>query len=266
MPDLNTRAMVNDAVFGSYYFWWTSLTYLPLFFFGLTLISFTIFTKIKTRSPQLIFLFASTIIYSTELTDYILLNVHWDAMDYSTFGVNTLLTNTLNRYHPFVFYFSTVLLGSSLVIISINYRPKCAFYLPYSLRSLYFLFYAVILVNLIALWMGSWWALQEGTWGGWWNWDSSEVFGLLVSLSALWILHSSSTLVTVEHLRRKIIISTSSVMAIYFFIQLNFDLVSHNFGAKFFFFSTIICFFLKYYPFLYTSWFLFISLSTYCIP
>ena len=30
--------------------------------------------------------------------------------------------------------------------------------------------------------MGGLWAYQEGSWGGWWDWDISEVFGLFIYL------------------------------------------------------------------------------------
>jgi hypothetical protein len=90
--------------------------------------------------------------------------------------------------------------------------------------------------NFIGLALGSWWAFQEGTWGGWWNWDSSEVFGLEFFLLILYVTHTywkSSDL-----LAWSISISCQflAVLITYFFIQLNFDLVSHNFGVKFFFF------------------------------
>lgn len=105
--------------------------------------------------------------------------------------------------------------------------------------------WAGIVLNLTALWMGSWWALQEGTWGGWWNWDSSETFGLMVSLSLLMVTHS-------QLLSRNMIFTTLKLQSIipvfivgYFFIQLNFELVSHNFGSKFFFFFNNNLFFME---------------------
>lgn len=37
----------------------------------------------------------------------------------------------------------------------------------------------------VALLLGGWWAFQEFTWGGWWNWDSIEVPVLLVWIAAV---------------------------------------------------------------------------------
>lgn len=94
----------------------------------------------------------------------------------------------------------------------------------------------VVTLNLIALLLGSWWALQEGTWGGWWNWDSSETFGLEVSLLTLLLIHSSPKSSFSSNLRIRHLLLTCAFVGSYFFIQLNFELVSHNFGSKFFFF------------------------------
>jgi len=91
-------------------------------------------------------------------------------------------------------------------------------------------------INLTALFMGSWWALQEGTWGGWWNWDSSETLGFEVSLFSLALLHSFTYISHQTRFMIRALVSLCFFIATYFFIQLNFELVSHNFGSKFFFF------------------------------
>jgi len=90
--------------------------------------------------------------------------------------------------------------------------------------------------NCLALGLGSWWAFQEGTWGGWWNWDSSEVFGLEFFLLILYIIHTSWRYFNSLNWIISISWQLCAVLLTYFFIQLNFDLVSHNFGVKFFFF------------------------------
>ena len=93
--------------------------------------------------------------------------------------------------------------------------------------------------------MGSWWALEEGTWGGWWNWDSSEVFGLQIALSALYLNHSYTPVKLTSNRLFQSISVFATVLISYFFIQLNFELVSHNFGSKFFFFFNNNLFFLE---------------------
>lgn len=43
--------------------------------------------------------------------------------------------------------------------------------------------YFILVVGLYCtLFLGGWWAFQEFTWGGWWNWDGVEVPLLLLSL------------------------------------------------------------------------------------
>ena len=92
----------------------------------------------------------------------------------------------------------------------------------------------IFLFNFFALFLGSWWALQEGTWGGWWNWDPSETLGLLVIMSIFFLLHGNFTIANLWWwLTKKQFLLTLLLMA-YFFIQLNFEIISHNFNFKLF--------------------------------
>ena len=242
--DFNTRLSPNDAYLGTYYFWWTNLTYLPLFFFALILLAFSYRAPTYYTSASFIG-FALYILYPLELADYLALNTDIFISVYSSYGLNTLLTNVLNRYHPLVFYCSVITL---FITIFSSYQPnrRLQSNTDSTLLKVQPLFgWSAIWVNLVALWMGSWWALQEGTWGGWWNWDSSEVFGLLITLLLLWLLHSKLNIRACVSTGAKNVFSLVVVIFSYFFIQLNFDLVSHNFGAKFFFFFNNNLFFIE---------------------
>lgn len=242
--DSLTRLNSNDTYLGTYYFWWTNLTYLPSFFFVLLAIATTLF--LKTYFVRSIIIGSVLIaLHSIELNDYLALNALELVTPYGSFGSNFLLTNTLNRYHPLVFYTSTVLLISLLfpiIVFSLHARP-----FQFNQRWWWTdrLAPFATLINLLALWMGSWWALQEGTWGGWWNWDSSETFGLLVALTTLAFYHFRRELKSQPIITIRLGILTASFFLSYFFIQLNFDLVSHNFGSKFFFFFNNNLFFLQ---------------------
>jgi cytochrome c biogenesis factor len=244
--DLNTRVSINDAYLGTYYFWWTNMTYLPFFFF-LTLLAIlsSAPTQLGVRRLFLVWV-ALLLIYPLELYDYISANLNLTTPLYHTYGLNTLLTNVLNRYHPFVFYTSVFILAQVIwaKLISstrLRYFETAGLDLHYKQLS-----WLGILINLLALWMGSWWALQEGTWGGWWNWDSSEVFGLLLSLILLNFTHSRADYSYRPYTYYKAIYLLNSFIISYFFIQLNFELVSHNFGSKFFFFFNNNLFFSKH--------------------
>ena len=191
-------------------------------------------------------LFTLYLVYPLELLDYLLTNYNPSILVSHSYGLNTLLTNVLNRYHPLVFYASVFYLFSYLVRISVlnNLRKRISYH-ESTLVALEQVCWWGIFVNLTALWMGSWWALQEGTWGGWWNWDSSEVFGLLVTISLLSLTHTSLTLNSITFTKFKSFKLASLFVTSYFFIQLNFELVSHNFGSKFFFFFNNNLFFIE---------------------
>ena len=242
--DLLTRLSVNEALLGTYYFWWTSLTYVPLFFFSLATLYVLNSTSLRARVVALTSLPLFTL-YLTEFIDYHPLNQSWSVTDATLSGVNILLTNALNRYHPFVFYTSAALLLITLLcFINAAYSDRSLRAAPQSPSPAFRLGKSAV-INIVALWMGSWWALQEGTWGGWWNWDSSETFGLMVLLAVLYLWHARvlprAPFVSVT----TTLIFVASIILSYFFIQLNFDLVSHNFGSKFFFFFNNNLFFLE---------------------
>jgi len=92
------------------------------------------------------------------------------------------------------------------------------------------MFYLISCIT--ALYLGSWWALQEGSWGGWWNWDSSEVFGVIIFFKLITIYHfyyfSHRTELTVLYIQSSCFI----IFIFYLFMQLNFGLISHNFSSK----------------------------------
>lgn len=90
-----------------------------------------------------------------------------------------------------------------------------------------------LFIIFLALFLGSWWALQEGTWGGWWNWDASEVLGLLVFLYFYIELHSHQTIYLFWRKQVKIQTFLIIILLSYYFIQLNFELTSHSFGTRF---------------------------------
>ena len=237
--DSNSRLNASDALISTYYFWWTNLTYLPLFFFTILFVALLMVGNKLSRSLFMVTCI-SIMIYPLELFDHLTLNTSLVASSYHSYGNNILLTNALNRYHPFVFYMSTC----CLLIFNASYVKSGLFNLQQLLRW-YRAFWISIFVNLIALWMGSWWALQEGTWGGWWNWDSSETFGLTLTLFLVSIQHSILSSSMQLFLRAKMLVVTLLFVLTYFFIQLNFELVSHNFGSKFFFFFNNNFFFLE---------------------
>jgi hypothetical protein len=235
---------MNDSIVNSFNFFWTSFTYLPTFFFSamFTILFLHVITDKLTTYLPLLFVFS---LYNFEVIDFLVINAHLSCRDTNLSSINLLLANNLNKYHPFIFYTSVLLTTPVLFKVFTMYNPFSLFSLNHFCNCTTRLTIRVLLINLFALFLGSWWALQEGTWGGWWNWDASEVLGLLVSLISLQNLHSGILFNTVMQWVNRFITTILILILSYFFIQLNFDLVSHNFGSKFFFFFNNNLFFIE---------------------
>lgn len=194
--------------------------------------------------------FYSHLIFKVRSVNYVVffgfIMVLWDILDYwylntvhvstlvDSIAVNPLLTNSINKYHPLIFYVVTVTLAAYTYIYSIS---SCIRLTPFTSfntgKWIMTLFNRIWVIGIVVtLFMGSWWALQEGSWGGWWNWDPSEVFGLVVMLLLLMMSHKPLTFTNRWVSSYLITASMVCLILIYLFIQLNFSLVSHNFGIK----------------------------------
>lgn len=184
-------------------------------------------------------------LYNFEVLDFLVTNTHLSCRDLNLSLVNLLLSNNLNKYHPFIFYTSVFLTTPILFKMYTSHDSLTIFDLNYFSKCIVRLTTLTLVINLFALFLGSWWALQEGTWGGWWNWDASEVLGLLVSLISIQNLHSKMGFSTTLQWGNRFTTTLLLLVFSYFFIQLNFDLVSHNFGSKFFFFFNNNLFFIE---------------------
>lgn len=148
--------------------------------------------------------------------------------------LNTLLLNSINKFHPFILYFTITMLFVIVAVWSTKLHStlNCRWdllYLSQLLRRSYIMSMFFITVTLF---MGSWWALQEGSWGGWWNWDASEVFGLLIMIIWVLYLHKTLTSTNLYLIYFWVKLNYLLIPITYLFIQLNFSLISHNFGIK----------------------------------
>jgi hypothetical protein len=239
--DLLSRVNLNESFINLFNFYWTSFTYLPTFFFYNTLMVFLFKSNRYLLVVSHLFL-----IYNVEVFDFLIGNYFISNINITYSNFNLLLVNNLNKYHPFIYYISVIFM--SLGIIKLMLYPfinKLTFSNTNLTLNIKLYFYISLVVNLVALFLGSWWALQEGTWGGWWNWDPSEVFGLVVTLTNLLYIHQRNSYLYNNLNLIKFISTLSIFILFYFFIQLNFDLVSHNFGAKFSFFFSNNLFYLE---------------------
>jgi cytochrome c biogenesis factor len=234
-PDTLTRLNLNDALFNMYHFLWVTALYLSPFYFAIWAL-FTYFL-IRFNKPQILFIsLLIYFLYVVELFDFVIFNWQVSIINTSFLQFNTLLVNNLNKIHPFIFYMGTFLVFNASFLSTSLQLKKTIFSPITKLNSLRTSLLLILIVSLTSLFLGSWWAVQEGTWGGWWNWDPSETFGLLFLMFTLLNFHTKFNL----NLFYKIGIRNKALVYVliltYFFIQLNFDLVSHNFGVKFFYF------------------------------
>ena len=234
---------VNGAFLTYLHFWWIS--FFCLYFF-LSIIFFFFFFNSKILFFNYIpyFLF----FYWVELQTTFIGNFAIFIFNTNYSLINFLLLNSLNKYHPFALYFAFLLLACAYLVYSTcSCFSRKVFASSYFLRFFFSQNWLVHVVLFSALVLGAWWAQQEGSWGGWWNWDPSENLGLIA-----WFF-----VVSAFHLRFinffffkgnfliKNFIEVFFFLLVYLLLQLNFELVSHNFGLRFFFFFNSNLFFLE---------------------
>lgn len=224
--DSASRLFLNDFFLNSYYLFWTSFWYLPTLILTLSVLYLINLSKTSTKLYliYLNFLLLVTILHYQNQNPYNYI------LDDCGVNFNTLLSNSVNKFHPALFYIS--LLPLILPTLFITIPNKYRYLYAKNLKLLRFHINTLIIVIVYTLYLGSWWALQEGSWGGWWNWDPSEVFGLIVMVYYLYTLHKLQKIDTYWTLILVLSICTRTTLFIYLFIQLNFDLVSHNFGTR----------------------------------
>lgn len=250
--DHHTRFVINNFLINLFHYYWTNFWFL----IPTVLLTFLLYSQLYLKFFNLYYniLLAIIIIYFFTLIHYWCGNAIIFEMVSKKENLNPLLTNSINKYHPFLLYWSSVWililvlnLNNSNVKANIRLAPN---------QNYQNLIPHAFIVNLITLSLGGWWALQEGSWGGWWNWDPSEVFGLLVMLTYLTAMHTNwlyknQAASTKTYFYAWFII----ILIVYTLIQLNFDLVSHNFGTRihqfvnsyYIYLVTLICFCYSFY-------------------
>jgi len=226
VSDFTSRLFVTDFFINSYYLLWTNFTYIPL----LLLLFVCIYTQVSAKvtfKPLYSFIL---ILYSIHLMEYYHLNPSIYVGDIGGANFNYLLLNSINKFHPALFYLTLLLFLNPMYLQTQPLNPTHLSNEKYfKLSTITYYFLPTIIFTLF---LGSWWALQEGSWGGWWNWDPSEVFGLLIMIHYLNVFHSRNPIQRYTAGYYAYSMSIRTVLFIYLFVQLNFDLVSHNFGTR----------------------------------
>ncbi len=259
--DFTFKLSINENYLSFLSFFWINHWYITFFisFLLIFLCSYIYNGKYVYIQPAAIFLFI--VFYFFEIQTNFMSFFNLSLFDINSNENNFFLNNNLNKYHPsflylsFFFFFITYLSYFVIKTITPFYNLINSMEIIKKNSTI-----VSIIFNTIALLMGSWWAVQEGSWGGWWNWDSSETLGLTVSLFLLLYFHYCKE-------KHNFLLSFFFFFAIilylflisYYLVQLSFDLTSHNFGIKFFFFFNNNLLILELLNFFFFSIFIFFS-------
>lgn len=229
--DFFYRMPINSFLYFEACFFWTNLWYLfTLYSCVLLMYSFIKMRIVKPLicSAFLLYFFITYIIY----TEFFYNNAFTaDIMLYNE-GSNILLKNSINKIHPFLLYSSSIIFFISIFLSFHTFNKNFFFQDSLEINRFFYKLKTFLIKILVALYLGSWWALQEGSWGGWWNWDASEFFALIILYCIVKSFHEN-----IIHKNFFVFLLSSQKYLSYIFIffsvlQLNFDTISHNFGFR----------------------------------
>ena len=153
--------------------------------------------------------------------------------DSMNFG-NILLMNPINRYHPgfalalvIFIYFTFHLLTSRTRLVYTRYKLSLLDIVlkRYTLR--------LLLIAFSTLFTGAWWALQEGSWGGWWNWDITECFSLLLLLAYISQMHTRNIRINNLLANSSLIFTIYAVLIVKLLVQYSLITTNHSFSSEF---------------------------------
>ena len=254
--DIYSRTLNNEFYINLYYFLWTSFWYIPLFIFIITVWQY-INHMTNQHVIYLVTILLTLLLTALDVHFYWVLNTNTYTVPLKSEYFNNLLLNSINKYHPGLLYWSTLIIITYRLTFNLYYVNYL--YHFYSTSKELFIVTKFIwsgLTLFITLGLGGWWALQEGSWGGWWNWDPSEVFGLIILIFYIPYLHRVYSKQTFIKKWYWDLTFFAILLQIYYFTQLNFDLVSHNFGTKIdnFIDNTNLYTFIIFLSYLYITW------------
>jgi cytochrome c biogenesis factor len=226
--DSLTRIDLNLPQYNSIYFLWTNLDYIYLYFIVLILFALLLNFKLNCLKNY-------TVIMTLMLVPMIWITLFVGSCStYSqsigcTNNVNLLLFNSINKYHPLLLYTSVLI----LMLLTINYSYANGVYKARIYLNNVSRFWVKALVTIVTtMYAGSWWAYQEGSWGGWWAWDSSETFGLVIVFVLIALVHLNFFIRKIKLVKHYYYIAILLILLNYLSLQLNFGITSHNFGLK----------------------------------
>lgn len=233
--DFWSRLISLDFFTNNYYYFWTAFYFLYCLLL-LVVIFFMTQTFMVFTNHYLFLLLLSTYILFLKL-DYFYINTSFLEIKMSFENFNILLLNSTNKYHPGMLYLSfmalvILLLKKPSLVVTFYHSNWTRLRLGCLFSDYYFFLKKLLFFSFLSIFLGSWWASQEGSWGGWWNWDASEVLGLLIVLAYVLFSHTSYLVNSNYYFYKNIKLVTITIIIYYNFLQMNFTLISHNFGLN----------------------------------
>ena len=119
------------------------------FFLNLTLI-FNYYRNIGTLFSIILFS------YSFETSDFLVLNLNSTNLDLNLSDINMLLNNNLNKYHPYIFYFSSIFFFLGFTKLQYFITPKVnLFSSSFLISNFNNTIIQTLFINSLALFLGS---------------------------------------------------------------------------------------------------------------
>lgn len=208
--DYFCRINFTESPITYFYFIWTNSYYL---YFFISLFLYFLFLKRSIKFGYYYF-FLTPLLIVLMFFDVYFFNIPTKQINFDSINFNALLSNRINKVHPLLFFYVFI------KIIYFNFN---------SVKTTS----TIKLTNIIlfTIFLGSWWAFQEGSWGGWWDWDASELFSLFVLYNVLFNFHYSKNMKKTTLILQPIFLVISLYLILFYTtLQISLSVVSHNFG------------------------------------
>jgi len=161
--------------------------------------------------------------------DILLTNRFFNSFDFFFFfnKLNTNLMNGLLLIHPILLYS----IFSFFILILITSSKK-KYYSIFTYSACILLNKSIVLylllVLLISIFLGSWWAQTELNWGGWWGWDLIEIISLNYLTMGLLLLHLT------RYINNSIFVMDISLKLLIYTLIIKFNFLDsvHNFSSS----------------------------------
>jgi hypothetical protein len=209
--------------------WFLNISFFWLDNWFLHVFLLLIFILYNTNKKCLVLILYLAKLYYSDFYNIFISSYSTNYMFFNTNFFNVLLNNQLNKIHPPIYH--------SLFIFFISYLFKN--YYLFNKNNVFKhieINYFILKMIIFTISLGSWWAFQEGNWGGWWNWDPSEFLSLFIIFSILTLLHKKTVLSSFFYIYLRLLFILIINLLNFLILQLNFSITSHNFGNSFFIF------------------------------